>query len=73
MRWKLPKYNNSEKLALINERIHDKNDRRMFKLKLIDGMSLNEISNVLKQPYSTLRDHYYKQVKILFDDFPDPE
>ena len=70
MRWKLPKYSNNEIKAIILEKIHSKQDRQILYLKLVDGMTIAGISDALKIPYSTVRDHYYDQVKILFEDFP---
>lgn len=70
MRWKLPTYSNREKEEIISDRIHDKADREMFVLKLIDGLSLNSIAEKQNRAYSTVRDHYYKGIKTIFEDFP---
>lgn len=72
MRLKLPQYDNGEINRIINDRIHNDEDRAMFREKLINGKSLMAISNKQNRPYSTVRDHYYSGIKIIFSDFPDP-
>jgi len=72
MRLKYPKYENDEIDRIIGQRIHDIADREMFRLKLIDGLSLLAVSEKQKRPYSTVRDHYYDGIKTIFEDFPDP-
>lgn len=63
---KLPEYTNSQMKDLIMDKIHDRNDRKIMLLKLIDNYTLLEISDKLNIPYSTVRDHYYTSRKILF-------
>jgi len=63
---KLPAYTNQEILAKIRDLIHDKEDRRIMRLKLVDGMTLLEIAQASNLPYSTVRDHYYICKKLLF-------
>lgn len=63
---KLPEYTNSQMKDMIMDKIHDRNDRKIMLLKLIDNYTLLEISDKLNIPYSTVRDHYYTSRKILF-------
>jgi len=69
MREKMPDYKNPEMKKAILELIHDKNDRKILYLKHVDGRTLREIADETKMAYSTVRDHYYKQRKILIDAF----
>ena len=70
LKHKLPEYTNSQMKAMIMDKIHDKDDRRIMALKLIDNYTLLEISDKLNIPYSTVRDHYYLNRKILFPTTP---
>lgn len=70
MRRKLPNYDNYDIADKINLRIHDKVDREILRKKLIDGMTFDEVAYECDMAYGTVVDHYYKQVKELFYDFP---
>jgi len=62
----LPRYDNFELKDRIDREIHDATDRRILKEKLIHNKTLLRISNEMDIPLSTVRDHYYRQRKILF-------
>ena len=70
MRRKLPSYDNYDIADKINRRIHDKVDRQILRMKLIDGMTFDEVAYECNIPYGTVTDHYYKQLEVLFYDFP---
>lgn len=63
---KLPAYTNSGISEKIDDLIHDKMDREILRHKLIDNATIEEISVLLDVPLSTVRDHYYNGLKILF-------
>lgn len=67
LKTKLPTYGNTEMKNRILDRIHDKTDRQIMYLKLVDGYTLLDISRKLDMPYSTVKDHYYVNRKRLFD------
>jgi len=62
----LPKYDNFEMREKIDREIHDATDREIMKYKLIDNLTLKAISDKLDIPMSTVRDHFYRNRKILF-------
>ena len=66
LKHKLPPYGNKEMRDKIMDMIHDKTDRKIMYMKLIDNCTLLEISKKLDIPYSTVRDHYYTNRAILF-------
>ena len=68
LKTKLPKYDNHEMQERIDREIHDALDRRIMHDKLIDNLTLQQISDKEDIPLSTVRDHYYKQRAILFPD-----
>jgi len=63
---RLPSYTNSGIAEKIDDLIHDKMDREILRRKLIDNATLEEISVLLDAPLSTVRDHYYNGLNILF-------
>lgn len=65
-----PEYTNSQIRELIREKIHSRRDRKILFLKLVDGLTFGEIAEETGMPISTITDAYYKQTKILFQDFP---
>ena len=69
-RVKRPQYANDEMEKRIRNLIHDDEDQEMLILKHIHGKTLMEISDLQKRPYSTVRDHYYRQSKLLFESTP---
>lgn len=66
LKTKLPKYDNVEMQERINREIHDATDREIMRCKLIDNLTFSAISDKLDLPFSTVRDHFYKNRKILF-------
>jgi len=70
LKHKLPEYSNNQMKEMILDKIHDKEDRKIMYLKLVDGCTLLDVSKKLNIPYSTVRDHYYINRKILFPETP---
>jgi len=70
MRKRLPAYTNTEIKRIICEKIHSKRDRNILYMKLVDGRTFLEVAEQMNMPVSTVTDAYYKQLKILFSDFP---
>ena len=68
---RLPKYHNEEIRKKIGDLIHDEKDRELLTLKLIDGFTLEAVAEKQNRAYSTVRDHYYQQIKVLFPEYPD--
>ena len=68
LKTQLPAYDNYELRDRIDREIHDAADRKIMKEKLINNKTLMRISQELDIPLSTVRDHYYKQRKVLFPD-----
>lgn len=66
LRMKLPPYSNSEVSERIDELIHDAADREMLKAKLIDNLTLEQISEMQDRPFSTVRDHFYRHLRTIF-------
>lgn len=62
----LPEYTNSEMNHRIDDRIHVAEDREMYRMRLIDGLTLAQIASVQNRPMSTVRDHYYESLDVLF-------
>ena len=52
------------------EYIHDKTDRKMLYLRLVDGDTLSEISAKDGLDYTTVWDHIHKGEKELFSHLP---
>lgn len=65
-----PEYGNQQITALIKEHIHDKNDRRMLYLRLVDGMKIQDIANEMKLDKSTVWIHLKAGEKELFSHIP---
>lgn len=63
---KLPEYTNSGISERIDDLIHDETDRKILRYKLIDNKTIEAISELLNAPLSTVRDHYYLGLNILF-------
>lgn len=66
LRHKLPAYKNSDMISRIDDVIHEETDRLLMKYKLIDGLTLADAAEKLNVPLSTARDHYYRQLFVLF-------
>lgn len=65
-----PEYGNAQIKALIMEHIHDKTDRRMLYLRLVDGDTLGEISGKVGLDEKTVWRRVRKGEKILFSHLP---
>lgn len=52
------------------EYIHDKTDRKMLYLRLVDGDTLSEISAKVGLDYTTVWNHIHKGEKELFSHLP---
>ena len=66
----MKKFPNSERARLIDENVHSEIGRRALKMKFIDDLTLNEISERLDIVYSTFTDKYYREwTPDLFADF----
>lgn len=67
---KLPEYSNTQMKEMILDKIHDKSDRKIMYLKLVDGCTIMDVARKMNMPYSTVRDRYYINKQILFPDTP---
>ena len=66
----MKRYLNSDRIRMIDEKVHSDIGRKALKLKYINGKSMMEISRILNIPYSTLTDNWYhKWMTELFADF----
>lgn len=64
-------YGNEEITALIKEYIHDKIDRRILYLKLVDNDTLQEIADKVGLDRGTVWRRLNKKEKELFTHLPD--
>lgn len=68
----LRRYLNTDRVELIDEKVHSATGRVALKLIFVDGKTLRETSEIIDMPYSTLTDKYYNQwLPELFYDFGD--
>ena len=65
-----PKYGNQQITKLIKEYIHDKNDRKMLYMRLVDGVKLQDIADVMKIDKSTVYTHLRDGERELFSHIP---
>ena len=65
-----PEYGNEQITALIKEFIHDKTDRRMLYLRLVDGDTLGEIAGKVNMDEKTVWRRIHKGEKELFSHLP---
>ena len=65
-----PEYGNAQIAALIKEFIHDKVDRRMLYLRLVDGDTIAEISEAVGLDDKTVWRRLHKGEKELFRHLP---
>lgn len=63
-------YTNSQIRDLIAEWIHSSDDRRMLELRLIDGMTFEQIGFEMGMTTKTVRVRIHKQEQILFRHLP---
>ena len=65
-----PKYSNSEIKALIMEYIHDKTDRKILYLRLVDGDTIGEIAGKVGLDDKTVWRRIHKGERELFSHLP---
>ena len=63
-------YTNSQVRDLIAEHIHNADDRKMLSLRLIDGMTFEQIGFEMGMTTKTVRVRIHKQEQILFKHLP---
>ena len=63
-------YTNSQIEHLIAEHIHNLDDRRMLQLRLIDGMTFEQIGFEMGMTTKTVRIRIHKGEAILFKHLP---
>ena len=63
-------YTNSQIKALILEHIHNADDRKMLYLRLVDGLTFEEIAGRMGMTTKTARIRIHKQEEILFKHIP---
>jgi DNA-directed RNA polymerase specialized sigma24 family protein len=63
-------YTNSQARDLIAEHIHNADDRRMLELRLIDGMTFEQIGFEMGMTTKTVRIRIHKGEGILFKHIP---
>lgn len=66
----LPKYGNQQIKELIMEWIHDKDDRRMLYLHLVDGVVIEEIASIMGKDRKTVWTHLRDGKRELFSHIP---
>lgn len=65
-----PDYSNAQIKALIMDYIHDKTDRKMLYLRLVDGDTIGEIASKVGLDDKTVWRRLRKGEKQLFSHFP---
>lgn len=65
-----PKYGNQQIKGLIAEYIHDKTDRRMLFLRLVDGDTIGEIAGKVGLDEKTVWRRLHKGERELFSHLP---
>ena len=63
-------YTNSQIRDLIAEHIHNADDRKMLALRLIDGMTFEQIGFEMGMTTKTVRLRIHKQEEMLFRHIP---
>ena len=63
-------YTNSQITVLIDEHIHNADDRKMLQLRLIDGMTFEAIGFAMGMTTKTVRIRIHKGEEILFKHIP---
>ena len=63
-------YTNSQIRELIAEHIHNADDRKMLQLRLIDGMTFEQIGFEVGMTTKTVRIRIHKGEEILFKHIP---
>ena len=65
-----PEYGNQQVKEIIMEHIHDKTDRKMLYLRLVDGDTIGEIAGKVGLDDKTVWRRLRKGEKIVFKHFP---
>ena len=65
-----PKYGNAQIKALIMDYIHDKTDRKMLYLRLVDGDTIGEIAGKVGLDDKTVWRRLHKGERELFSHLP---
>ena len=63
-------YTNSQARELIAEHIHNADDRKMLALRLIDGMTFEQIGFEMGLTTKTVRQRIHKGEEVLFRHIP---
>ena len=63
-------YTNSQIRDLIDEHIHNSADRKMLQLRLIDGMTFEQIGFEMGMTTKTVRQRIHRGEEILFRHIP---
>ncbi len=64
-------YTNSQARELIAEYIHNSDDRKMLELRLIDGMTFEQIGFEMGMTTKTVRIRIHKGEEVLFKHIPE--
>lgn len=65
-----PEYTNAQMKALIMEHIHDKTDRKMLYLRLVDGDTIGEIASKVGLDDKTVWRRLHNGERVLFSHLP---
>lgn len=63
-------YTNSQIKTLIQEHIHNEDDRKMLFLRLVNGKTFDQISVIVRRDVKTVRKRVHKGEAILFKHIP---
>ena len=63
-------YTNSQIRDMISEHIHNADDRTMLQLRLIDGMTFEQIAYAMQMTPKTVRNRIHNGEEILFKHIP---
>ena len=63
-------YTNSQIKELIQEHIHNEDDRKMLFLRLVNGKTFEQIGEIVQNDVKTVRKRIHKGEEILFKHIP---
>ena len=63
-------YTNSQIKELIQEYIHNEDDRKMLFLRLVQGKTFEQIGEIVQKDVKTVRKRIHKGEEILFKHIP---
>lgn len=63
-------YTNSQIRELIQEHIHNEDDRKMLFLRLVNGKTFDQISEIVGRDVKTVRKRVHNGEEILFAHIP---